>query len=214
MSYRKVLLHRNKLLKDIAEAPEKADQLDPWDKLLIDHGVRIIRERRSFIDSIIGGARNFYSVFDSVNELTLDYSPRVSSEKPDLMEAMSYQLREYRGREIRAGLTLVGPHRDRLIMNLKGKSVRHYGSRGQKRCVMLALKLAVADFLSNANGRDVILILDEVFAELDGEKSRALMNALSGYRQVFIATAGELSFDKTKYKRFLVEDGKIEEISG
>jgi DNA replication and repair protein RecF len=126
---------------------------------------------------------------------------------------MALQIKDNRSREIRAGLTLVGPHRDRLVMNLNEKSVRHYGSRGQKRCVMLAMKLAVADFLASINGKDVILILDEVFAELDSEKSRALMKILANYRQVFIATAGDFRFDNVDYKKFFVVNGKIEEFS-
>jgi recombinational DNA repair ATPase RecF len=76
---------------------------------------------------------------------------------------------------------------------------------------MLAMKLAVADFLAGINGKDVILILDEVFAELDSGKSRALMKVLMGYGQVFIATAGDLQFAGANYKMFFVENGNIEE---
>lgn len=113
---------------------------------------------------------------------------------------------------MRAGLTLVGPHRDRMNMKINGKSILHYSSRGQKRIVMLAIKLATADYLSQVNGKDVILILDEVFAELDKAKSQSLMQALTGHKQVFIATAGELTFDKAKAKVFKVESGQVEEI--
>jgi DNA replication and repair protein RecF len=211
VTYRKVLLQRNRLLKEVAEKPREASQLDAWDKLLIEHGVRIIEARGKFIEAINARAASFYSEFNSGTTLDLAYLPKVDNPESNLTGALSVQLTEHRPREIRAGLTLVGPHRDRLKIDLNGRAVRHYGSRGQKRCVMLAMKLAVADYLSTITGNDVILILDEVFAELDSIKSQALMKTLGKHKQVFIATAGELEFNEQKIKKFLVVDGKIEE---
>lgn len=97
-------------------------------------------------------------------------------------------------------------------MDLNGKSVRHYSSRGQKRCVMLSMKLAAADLLSEIKGEKVMLILDEIFAELDNVKSVALMEALAGYGQVFMATAGEYDFKGLPVKKFHVNSGKIKEV--
>ena len=211
VSYRKVLLQRNRLLKEIAENPRQTDQLEAWDKLLIEHSVRIIEARRKFIDAINDSTRSFYADFNTNSVLELVYVPKVDRTDINLAEAISVQLNEYRSREIRAGLTLVGPHRDRLKIDLNGRAVRHYGSRGQKRCVMLAMKLAVAEYLAKITENDVILILDEVFAELDNSKSRALMKTLNKHKQVFIATAGELDFHDQDIKKFLVVDGKIEE---
>jgi DNA replication and repair protein RecF len=212
VSYRKVLLQRNRLLKEIAEKPSQESQLDAWDKLLIEHGARIIAEREAFINSIRGMALAYYREFDDKGQLVISYMPRVErGSNIDVIDAITNHLREYRPREIRAGLTLVGPHRDRLKMDIDGKSVRHYASRGQKRCVMLALKLAVAQYMTSITDKDVVLILDEVFAELDSFKSRSLMNTLSRYKQVFIATAGEFSYLGSKVKRFLVDDGVITE---
>lgn len=212
IAYRKVLLQRNKLLKDIARSPNGISQLQAWDKLLIEHGARITIDRREFVRSINSPARMYYGRFDQSGELAIQYKPRLENDQIDIATALENQLEIYRPREIRAGLTLVGPHRDRLEMDLNGKSVRHYGSRGQKRCVMLAMKLAAADLLSEIKGEKVMLILDEIFAELDNVKSIALMEELAGYGQVFMATAGEYDFKDLPVKKFHVNSGKIKEI--
>ena len=135
----------------------------------------------------------------------------IELEKQDIKTAMEAQLEHYRQREIRAGLTLVGPHRDRLEINLNDRSARHYGSRGQKRCAMLAMKLAVADRLSEIKQEQVTLILDEVFAELDKAKSKALIDVLTGHRQVFIATAGDFDFTGIPVKKYYIDNGKVNE---
>lgn len=212
IAYRKIIMQRNKLLKDIAENRENIYLLDVWDKLLVEHAERIIAERRAFIEAISSDITKYYSKFDSDSELDIKYSPKIDPKQESISSAIETQLDHYRERELRAGLTLVGPHRDRMNMKINGKSILHYSSRGQKRIVMLAIKLATADYLSQVNGKDVILILDEVFAELDKAKSQSLMQALTGHKQVFIATAGELTFDKAKAKVFKVESGQVEEI--
>lgn len=212
IAYRKVLLQRNKLLKDISRSPDGVSQLAAWDNLLIEHGTRITNERQDFVRSIADTAQRYYSHFDKSFELIIQYKPKIEAIQTDVKAALESQLDIYRTREIRAGLTLIGPHRDRLEMDLNGKSARHYGSRGQKRCVMLAMKLAAADLLSEIKGEKVILILDEIFAELDNVKSVALMEALAGYGQVFMATAGEYDFHDMPVKKFYVNDGKIKEV--
>jgi len=209
IAYRKILLQRNKLLKEVSKSTNNVSQLEAWDQLLVEHGTRIIEQRLGFTQSIAEPAREYYGSFDNSSMFSLAYRPKIESDREDIEMAMRIQLKTYRDREFRAGLTLVGPHRDRLEMNLNEKSVRHYGSRGQKRCVMLAMKLAVADLLSDAKQEQVTLILDEVFAELDNNKSKALMDVLSGYGQVFMATAGELDFDDIPIRKFRVENGKI-----
>ncbi len=212
IAYRKVIVQRNKLLKDIAENRENLYLLKAWDKILIEHAERIIVKRQDFVESICSDIKKYYNTFDSDGKLTINYTPRLDTEKETVGEALSHQLEYYLERELRSGLTLVGPHRDRLNMKLNGRSIRHYSSRGQKRIVMLSIKLAAADYLSHINGRDVILVLDEVFAELDKAKGISLMKALAGHKQVFIATAGESGFDDIEVKTFNVRAGRIEEV--
>jgi len=209
IAYRKTLLQRNKLLKDYEHSPKVRPQLAAWDELLVQHGSAIIKERTQFIDSIVESAQNYYKSFDSSGNLELAYSPKIELDSETVETALKKSLEDYRDRELRAGLTLVGPHRDRLRINLNGRSVRHYGSRGQKRCAMLAIKLATAEYLAKVKEREVALILDEVFAELDKSKSEALMAVLARQKQVFIATAGEFDFGDLPFNAYHIENGRI-----
>src|SRR5690606_19395689 len=102
-----------------------------------------------------------------------------------------------RGAEREAGLTLVGPHREDLAFNLSGRAVRDFGSQGQKRSTALSLKLASARLLEGKNRRPPILLLDDVFAELDEARRRRIGELIRGGGQVFIANprAADLPFE-------------------
>jgi DNA replication and repair protein RecF len=209
ISYQKTLTQRNRLLKEISRDNGDKRELEAWDKLLIDDGVKLITARKSFVDLISEAAKTFYNQFDKESVFTIGYMPKIVPDETDIRIAMTRLLETYRPRELRAGVTLVGPHRDRLEINLNGRPIRHYGSRGQKRCAMIALKLGAAEYLSQTDSGDVILILDEAFAELDIAKSHALLEILVGKRQVFMATAGEFSQTNQKIERYSVANGKI-----
>ncbi len=180
--------------------------------MLIEHGTRIINERDNLVKSISDNVHRYYKGFDRDSELSLAYRPKIAADEDNIKKSMAKLLKNYQSREIRAGLTLVGPHRDRLEINVNGKAVRHFGSRGQKRCAMIAMKLAAADYLSQIKGESVVLVLDEVFAELDLKKNKSLMSILSKYDQVFLATAGEFSHSGSKYTKFNVNNGKISRV--
>lgn len=209
ISYRKIILQRNKLLKEIFTLSDGENQLEAWNNLLVDHGVRIIAARKNFIESIEKAVRDYYNDFDSKSKIDLYYRPKINPDEDNLRKSIMILLETYKKREMRAGMTLVGPHRDRLKIDINGKSVRHFGSRGQKRCAMIAMKLAVADYLTRIKEEPTTLILDEVFAELDVDKSQALIKILSNYNQVFMATAGEYKFDNNQITKFYINNGKI-----
>ena len=105
-----------------------------------------------------------------------------------LTETLAARLRASRARDRETGLTSVGPHRDDLLTFLDGKSVREFASQGQKRSVALALKLAAARLLEESTGLPPILILDDVFAELDPGRRARFGALITGRGQAFIAT--------------------------
>lgn len=88
IAYRKVLLQRNKLLKDISRSPNGISQLQAWDNLLIEHGTRITSERLDFVRSIGGSARMYYSRFDKSGELALQYKPKLENDRIDIKAAL------------------------------------------------------------------------------------------------------------------------------
>lgn len=194
----------------MARGDPKEEELSAWDGILIGDAVRLMKKRAAFIDSIGNEAARRYGLFDRAN-LHIAYAPKYQISLADLENDLKEQLQAVRQRELKAGVTLVGPHRDRLTIEINGRSLRHYGSRGQKRCAMIAIMLATANFISNNKSREVTLLLDETFAELDREKSIALLRMLGEFNQVFIATAGNMDLSGLSCRRFRVEKGMVRE---
>jgi len=212
LNYRKVVQQRNRLLKEIAAGPGDKGQLAAWDRLLIEHGSRIIAQRHKFVEAIGPSAADYYARFAGGNKLQVTYRPKITAGENDFATAIERMLAAFRPRELRAGLTLVGPHRDRLEMAIENRSLRHFGSRGEKRCAMLAIKFATADYLSLIKGEQVVLILDEGFAELDERKCRILVGMLGERQQVFLATAGEFNWQGHDLARYSIENGQAARI--
>ncbi len=209
-SYQKALAQRNKLLKQIARGNAGEEQLAAWDEVLLGDAVRIMEERAAFVEKMRAAAADRYERFEKA-ELNIFYAPKYPVCGDNPQRELRAHLQAARARELKAGVTLVGPHRDRLGIELGGKSLRHYGSRGQKRCAMISIMLAAAGEAAEFGGRDVVLLLDEAFAELDSDKSLALLEMLGDFRQVFIAAAGNLDFSRMPCRRFRVDRGKITE---
>ncbi len=106
----------------------------------------------------------------------------------DLLAAFRRTLAERRREEIARGMTLVGPHRDELRFLANGLDLGEYGSRGQQRTAVLALKLAQAQWMREHTGEDPVLLLDEVLAELDAYRRRCLLRFIERANQVIITT--------------------------
>ena len=140
--------------------------------------------------------------------------PRLPIEVSNDAEKALNELTKERTRDIKLGSTLIGPHRDIFEISIGGIPLRNYGSMGQKKSVMIAMKLAAFWALTRHRQEPAILIMDEAFAALDKERSRALLGLLSGIGQVFLASAGfrELAGDRG-IKVYDIIDGTIKERS-
>jgi DNA replication and repair protein RecF len=139
-----------------------------------------IRHRIARIAATLSGNKDIVDIV---------YRPRLAMTDPaDCKEAVQ-SLRAERAREIKMGATVLGPHRDMINLIISKIPLRNYGSMGQKKSVMMAMKLAALETLSQHRGEPAILILDEAFAILDRERSRSLLGLLSDAGQVFLASA-------------------------
>src|SRR3989344_2499689 len=187
--YEQILTNRNRILKKIREGVGKMDELNYWTEELISNG-RVISEKR----------KNF---FDFVNKL----EKFLGNFKFEYMqsELVMDRLFEYSSREIAAAMTLIGPHRDDFRITLadtsdvgsdssdvesgtmRERDLAHFGSRGEQRTATLAFKLAQLEFMANKMGIRPILLLDDVFSELDGQH-RASVIEIVGKQQTIIAT--------------------------
>ena len=212
--YQRALSQRNALLKDIGRFPELRDTLEVWDARLIQLGAAVMEERHRYVEKIAPQAQEIYrGISRGKEELSLSYapSPRLpeGSSQQDWIELIKTELRRTEASDVRSGFTSVGPHRDDLEITLGGLSARMYGSQGQQRSAVLALKLAEAQALSQLTGETPIVLLDDVMSELDQSRQDYLLNHLHG-RQVFITCCSPetVSLQETGM-RFRVEAGEV-----
>lgn len=171
LSYEKGLRQRNKLLEKIREEGVPRSQLLFWDQLLIKTGNYLTTRREEFIEYV---NRQTYEGL----EYQLEYDKSVISPA---------RLEEYASEEVAAASTLVGPHRDDFCFLLKKRDLHAFGSRGEQRLGVLWLKLAELEFISDQTQERPILLLDDIFSELD-EKHRELVLEVIGKQQTIITT--------------------------
>lgn len=210
-NYNKALLQRNALLKDIIRHPELRDTLDIWDERLILFGTQVIMERIAFCKMLAPKAVEIYAGIAKEKEaVTFSYAPFDGAEEQAEIGAKFFSaLKNAQSTDIRLGFTSAGPHRDDLSIEINGLSARTYGSQGQQRSIVLALKLAEADILFEKTGERPVILLDDVMSELDMSRRDYLLNHLDG-RQVFITCCDpETVRLMEKGRGFLVESGSV-----
>ena len=198
--YDKVLRQRNALLKSAGgrSSPEMRRTLAAWDEQLIEFGSDVVRNRRAFVDDLVPLLRRAYQEIAGDSTVEAHYrpsSPRLrdavlAGNDDDITSTFTDDLAERFDDEVRRGVSLVGPHRDELELMLDGFPVKGYASHGESWSMALALRLAAADVL-RSDGVDPIIILDDVFAELDVARRRKLAGMVHTSTQVFITAAVE-----------------------
>jgi DNA replication and repair protein RecF len=217
--YQRVLAQRNSLLKRIREGRSKPVELDLWDERLAADGGPIMARRRDALGSLATSSQALYAeLASSGEEVGLEYMPAVpAGELEGDHKAVQTQMRkaliQHRSREIAAGFTLSGPHRDDFRVLVGGEDAARYGSRGQSRTAVLALKLAEAQYLSERRGQSPVLLLDDVLSELDASRRRKVLDKAETYDQAFITTAELGLVDSARLARsacFGVKGGAIE----
>ena len=182
-SYEKALRSRNRLLKE-----EGADRrsIRAYDAILSETGAVIGRARRGLVDDLGPRVeRAFSDVFAGDTPLAVRYVPRVEPSESAIGAALERSFDKDRAR----GFTAEGPHGDDLELRLHEVGARHHGSQGQHRTIVLALKTAELDLLTERTGRVPILLLDDVSSELDRSRNRRFFEVLSHVGgQVFLTT--------------------------
>jgi DNA replication and repair protein RecF len=202
--YDRVLKQRNALLKTARLARGKAiETLDVWDGHLTDFGGQLLAARLQLIADLAPHVRESYAgvAGEGAVEAGLGYSstvplagdgarvePGAQPTAAELTAAMRERVTERRGDELDRGMTLVGPHRDDLVLHLGPAQAKGFASHGESWSLALALKLATFALL-RAEGEDPILILDDVFATLDAERRAALASVARSAEQTLITAA-------------------------
>jgi len=196
--YTRVVTQRNALLRRIQEGAADAGELSFWDDELARDGAVLMRARAAAVEALAQYARDEHArVSGHTEDLAIAYQPRldgwdgarVQADADSLAGALRDQLTSRRARDIGAGQTLTGPHRDDLSFALNGVAAASFASRGQQRTAALALRLAEARYLADGKGDLPVVLLDDVLSELDEGRRRAVLESLSGWDQLLITSA-------------------------
>lgn len=215
--YRHALSQRNAALRD--EQP--AELVELWNPALVSAGARVIDHRARWIEERAPLFAELYSVVSGGQSAVPSYRPSVPIEGARGVEAVADAFRaaldQARSRERRVGTTVVGPHRDELVISLEGDEgleVREYGSGGQRRTAALTLRLVEADTIREARGLEPIVLLDDVFAELDEGRSERILHLMEGRRtgQVILTAPKEsdVRLRRDRLPRWRIAQGRVE----
>lgn len=220
--YNQTLSQRNALLKNLAEHGGDMQQLDFWDERVADKGSFVMRTRMQMLKEFetaasqvhmgLSGQRSglqieyqpgfdFFQKLQNQRSLDLSTAERwhyATIEQDELQRLFMEELKRIRQEEVRRGVTTIGPHRDELRFIANEVDAGTYGSRGQIRTVMMALKLGELHWLHEKTGEYPVLLLDETMAELDLGHREALLDALEECEQAILTTT-DASMFKTEF---------------
>jgi DNA replication and repair protein RecF len=210
--YNRCLNQRNTLLKDLKNNPELESLLYIWNKNCAISGAKIIYQRLKYIEALTPFVKDIFSGISSGNEnidikyvSTVEYSEDINEIEKKLLRALENN--KYQDMQNRA--TSVGPHRDDIEILINGSSARIYGSQGQQRSCVLALKLAEANLLEQITKKEPIALLDDVMSELDEKRQDYILNHIKN-RQVFITCCDKETILRLKKgKTFHIEKGAL-----
>ena len=205
-NYNKIVIQRNRLLKDLYFRKDLEDTLDIWDFQLYEYGQKIIEMREAFVERLNQIIFNIHhSLSGGKENLKIVYLK--NCEKENLLD----QLKINREKDLKLKTTTVGPHRDDLGFYFDGMDVRKFGSQGQQRCAALSLKLSEIELVKSTTGDTPILLLDDVLSELDKNRQNYLLNHIHDI-QAMITCTGLDEFVNCRFsidKIFKVTDGTV-----
>lgn len=223
--YAHLLTRRNALLKLLGERGGDQKQLDYWDELLAQRGAFLMKARMGTVLELERLAAAFHDRLTGGEEiLRIQYKPSFQPEQikngqfplvpallakdhyslDEIQQAFILQLKSRRSEEISRGVTLSGPHRDDLRFISNQIDLSSYGSRGQIRTTLLALKLAEVHWMHERTNEWPVLLLDETLAELDPQRRTELMDVLQESEQSILTTT-----DLSQFTPEFIQDGTI-----
>lgn len=208
VAYQRILRQRNALLAQGLSGRETAARLVPWDQQLVEVGGRLMAQRAEAVAALSQRARQVHGrISGGREELSLTYRPFWMSggeedeeaNRPHQLPAseadpgwwvqrLQEELDRRRGEEIYRRITLVGPQRDDVDIWIDGRPARIFGSQGQQRTVVLACKMAEVEYIREQTGESPLLLLDDVFSELDERRRAQLLEAVGSQGQTFVTS--------------------------
>lgn len=219
-SYRTARRQRNRLLQEFRGSREQLlVSLEPWDAQLVEFGSRIVAKRTEVLNRFEEYLAREYEVISGMRHRPhLQYQTfcEPSGDPVEVEERYRAALEEKLDQELDREVTIVGPHRDEVVFFLDDFELRKYGSQGQHRLFALALKLAQLLYFSDELDDLPIFLLDDVFGDLDAQRTEVLLHALRDHAgQAFITSANPIpfeeyvAFDGVQNRKYEVADGTV-----
>ena len=203
--YHKILDQRNNLIKKLRFTDNETlkNTLFVWNEKLADYGFAVISYRKEFCESLKKYAKNIHKEI-SGEEFEVRYKPSFSA-KEEFLEKLNSSI----DREIEMGFTMYGPHREDLDIFVGGRDIKTYGSQGQHRSAVLALKLSQADMIFDDTGEYPVLLLDDIMSELDGERRAYLSGKIKNKQVIITCTDADGVPENSDAELIHVSKGKI-----
>ena len=197
--YEKVLENRNKLLKSTNDIGVVKETIDIWDRSLASYASQIFEERKKFIEELSPYVEKAHDYLTSGKEkIEIRY---ISSFSDDYEKNMVKTLAKNLEKDFKLGYTTIGVHRDEIDIYVNGVEVKNFGSQGQQRTAALSMKLAELEIIKNRVGEYPLLLLDDVFSELDERRRKKLLNFTSKTQTIITCTEFD---EKIKCKKFQI----------
>lgn len=205
--YNKVLDQRNKLLKTVHSKSLIESQIDIWNEQLAGLAGHIVKTRKSFIKKLSEPASETIKYISKDNdELKISYigakGENYEEIKNEILHALEFNL----DKDMELGYTTIGPHRDDIKFEINGHDSKIFASQGQQRTIVLSLKIAELSVFANELGENPVLVLDDVFSELDSTRQKKLYSKLNGVQVLLTGTHFKYK-PETEYLQIVVNKG-------
>jgi DNA replication and repair protein RecF len=218
--YNRVLLQRNQVLRQVRERRQPATALEPWTEQMLDYGSLILQQRITMLARVSDRAAEIFPELSGMPErLSIRYRSTAfdTPDGDDLASRFRQSQQRVASREIDQAVTLVGPHRDDFTFYLDEVDLNAFGSRGQQRLAVLALKLAEADWMHAEVGQLPVVLLDDMLSELDPERRGYVLQRVATPepttpRQVWITSTDDTDFPDAliaSAQRFPIDAGQV-----
>ncbi len=218
--YRRILKQRNSILNDQrARSGSLIDVLDSWNEPFLEYATEITAFRAACIRDLAEPLRvNYDRIADREEIPGIAYTPSLpvkgEVKKERLLQDARRAFMDTRKEELRYGMTVFGPHRDDLLLTINDLEIRKYASQGQQKSFLVALKISESQYLMDQRREQPIILLDDLFGELDGARASRVLDLTSGTGQTFVTSADERITQNTSlmlngYAKFLIKNGVV-----
>ena len=219
--YNRILKQRNRVLQQIRDGQGVSEtSIEPWTQRLIEVGCEIINARNKFILEFSETLQAIYKKYTESEDLLKIFIESTVTIRHEICETEDFYsaIHPVSNKERILGTTLVGPHRDDLVFQINGMDLRKYGSRGEHKSVLVALKIAEFRYLKLKQDETPIMLLDDCYSELDNLREEKVFKSLKDLGQIFMTSPRESILDNqrgqfdnfSEISRFYIENGNIE----